>query len=286
VRRFAIRAGLLLVAAMRLGVAACEPAGVIGVVDDAAAPPTDAGVGGSASLDAPADARVDGIRDVDLEGATNEAGAADGGASDAAVEEDANPLCTGVAPPICLVGSTRWCSSAEGEWGTQRCTGPAGSATWGHCAAAVTAPSACTPGGFYDEDCCVQSGGCCAHAVDGIDYGSIGACGAIDPCNSCQQLCVRSGVRWCDFLDDVPDASGTYAWGQQACGDDGAWGTCAAVEGVPAGCDPAYYDGDCCAEAGACCQVYDSFGESASFGCPQTSCDEMWADAGDPTVVP
>lgn len=293
-RGFAVRAVMLLVPATQLGVAACEPVGVIGIDDATAPPPADASVEGSAIPDAGGDipgedvpdvgddrGRIladEGIPDVSIEEPVD-----DGGAHDGPPTDDASPLCSGDDPPVCLVGATRWCSNAEGEWGTQRCTSIAGSATWGHCATAATAPSDCTPGDFYDENCCVQSGGCCAHAVDGINYGSIGACGAIDPCNSCDQLCVRGAIRWCDFLDDVPDASGQYAWGQQACDEDGTWGACTGVQVAPASCDPLYFDDDCCADAGACCQVFDSFGESASASCPTTSCDEMWAGAGDPT---
>jgi hypothetical protein len=264
---------MLLVAATGLAVAACEPVGVIGIDDAAVLPLMDASVDATAASDA-ADVGVD--EPVD-----------DGGVYDGRPPDDASPLCTGRDPPVCLVGTLRWCSNQYGEFGTQRCGADAGRiATWGTCTTAIIPPPQCSPKSYYDENCCVQSGGCCAHAVNGVDYGSVGACGAIDPCNSCHQLCVTGAVRWCDYFGDAIDAGGNYAWGKQVCNDDGTWGTCVAVQVNPPGCDPTYFDGDCCAEGGACCQVYDSFGESASYLCPPTSCDAMWAGAADPVAKP
>jgi hypothetical protein len=219
-----------------------------------------------------------------------DATARDGGGS-----IDASEMCTSLeggtgsaggstlAPP-CVPGSSRWCDDGSCYWGTQQCQSDG---TWGDCndTPGNAGPPGCPPGDInYDENCCAQNGQCCAHAVDGNNYGSVGSCGQVDPC-ACQQLCAQGATRWCDYgyaIDSNGDGSGG-TWGQQQCGADGTWGACASASSVPSGCSSgSEFDQDCCISSGECCQAFDDEGsDPISVNCPATACSAQWSAAGD-----
>ncbi len=182
--------------------------------------------------------------------------------------------------PACAPGSSRWCDDGSCYWGQQQCQSDG---TWGDCNDTLdnAGPPACPAGSIeYDENCCVQSGQCCAHAVDGNNFGSVGSCAQVDPC-ACHELCAQGATRWCQVPDGNDDGSG--AWGQQACGADGTWETCAASSSAPSSCaSGGDFDQDCCIASGECCEAFDSEGsDPISFNCPATACSAEWASAGD-----
>jgi hypothetical protein len=179
----------------------------------------------------------------------------------------------------CTPGSSRWCDDGSCYWGQQQCQSDG---TWGDCNDTTNnaGPSGCPAGSInYDENCCVQSGQCCAHAVDGNNYGSVGNCSQVDPC-ACSQLCAAGAVRWCELADD---AGGDGTWGKQPCGADGTWQACTAASSVPSGCPSSgTFDQDCCAASGECCVAYDSEGsDPMSLNCPATACTATWSLSGD-----
>jgi hypothetical protein len=208
---------------------------------------------------------------------------------------DASEMCTSLeggtgsaggstlAPP-CVPGSSRWCDDGSCYWGTQQCQGDG---TWGDCndTPGNAGPTGCPLGDInYDENCCAQSGQCCAHAVDGNNYGSVGSCNQVDTC-ACQQLCAAGATRWCDFgysIDGDGNSSGG-TWGQQQCGVDGTWAACASVAAGPSGCASASdFDQGCCISSGECCEAFDDEGsDPISVNCPATTCSAQWSSAGD-----
>ncbi len=153
---------------------------------------------------------------------------------------------------------------------------------WGPCMDTPNnqGPSGCV-GQWYDENCCEQSGACCAHAVNGQNFGSVGNCTNVDPCHSCTQLCAPNAVRWCSVPLSMNGPLDIGDWGTQTCGADGTWGTCSLSNSAPNGCGSGQYDGACCQQSGQCCEVFDSENaDPQSVNCPTTSCDNQWADAG------
>ena len=173
--------------------------------------------------------------------------------------------------PACVPGSTRWCDDGSCYWGKQKCKDDG---AWGGChdTSSNIGPSGCV-GINYDENCCAASGQCCAHALGGNNYGSIGSCDAVDPC-ACHDLCAQGAMRWCS------NGSGA-AWGTQGCGANGLWEACTKTSSAPRGCSSTVFDPDCCIASGACCEALDSEGsDPISWNCPATDCSEQWTPAG------
>ena len=206
-----------------------------------------------------------------------DAGSADAGAA---------PVACSAATAECVPGASRWCDDGANYWGTQQCQSDG---TWDTCVDTTNnvGPTGCPAGSmFYDENCCAASDQCCAHAVDGTNYDSVGNCDAIDPCNECKALCAPGATRWCSYETDVTQPPSSGGWGQQQCAPSGTWGACASVNVAPVGCGAAGYDGDCCAQTGQCCQIFGScVADPGSANCPATACDATWADAGVPTAA-
>jgi hypothetical protein len=175
----------------------------------------------------------------------------------------------------CVPGAMRWCDDGSCFWGQQVCdtTG-----NWGLCTDVPNraGPSTCLD--FeYDENCCEQSGACCAHADEGTNYGSVGNCGAVDPCNACAQLCVPGAVRYCAVGTYMLEfIGGSAGWGQQPCLATGVWGAC--VPAAPPGsCSDNEFDPACCEQTGACCEHFDDeAADPSSVNCPATPCETQW----------
>jgi len=224
-------------------------------------------------------------------------GEGDGDATTGSGSGSGNTTSDGTCSPpdlqSCAPGTTRWCDDGSCYWGKQTC-GATG--TWGECqdTPGNAGPSSCASGGInYDENCCEQGGECCAHAVNGTNYGSVGSCAASTPC-LCTQLCAAGAVRWCS----VPTDPGSFGlldmgdWGQQSCLANGTWGTCATVSTHPAGCgsgprasSPSQFDAACCASSGECCETFDTEdADPGSIHCPATACDSQWQAAGVPST--
>jgi hypothetical protein len=75
----------------------------------------------------------------------------------------------------CTPGAWRWCDEEKYcAWGKQTC-GPDG--RWGTCVETTARPNGCSGKRFYDEDCCVDAGGCCQamHLLTPQVY-SVGTC--------------------------------------------------------------------------------------------------------------
>jgi hypothetical protein len=196
-----------------------------------------------------------------------------GGKPPAPTAEGDGGMCS-ASSPECIPGTTRYCDDGSCYWGTETC-GPDGN--WdGDCedTPGNQGPSGCQ-GISYDENCCVQSGACCAHAVGGDNGGSVGSCGGVAPCDSCATLCVAGAVRWCSVPTggdyDVPDMG---PWGQQTCASDGTWGACAASTSAPTGCSSSSsFDSTCCQASGQCCEAFDfEDADPVSVNCPVPSC--------------
>jgi hypothetical protein len=77
---------------------------------------------------------------------------------------------------------------------------------------------------------------------------------------SCYEVCTPGATRWCDEEQFCH-------WGSQTCGPDRRWGACTETNARPAGCGNEYfYDDECCANAGQCCQAMPVFPEFYSIG--------------------
>ncbi len=73
--------------------------------------------------------------------------------------------------------------------------------------------------------------------------------------DKCKAICVPGAVRWCD-------EPSTCNFAKQTCMPDGTWGKCNEVSEHPSKCIcpfsppfPCFYDADCCADSGECCQT-------------------------------
>jgi hypothetical protein len=177
------------------------------------------------------------------------------------------------ASPQCLPGAIRYCDDGSCYWGTQSC---GSDGRWGEC---DDTPGNQGPPGCnninYDENCCVDSGSCCAHAVGGDNGGSVGRCGGAAPCDSCPTVCVPGGVRWCSVPSSGPFSSQDEGpWGKQTCGSSGTWSACAASSTAPPGCTTTTtFDSTCCQASGQCCEVFDDEdADPVSVNCPLPAC--------------
>jgi hypothetical protein len=152
-----------------------------------------------------------------------------------------------------------------------------GTPTWSACAGYVVGQRCvgpCTPSEFQG---CTQDSGSKDHLgsgdsggvgggpggkdhLGGADAGGVGVgpgSGGGGDGGACAAQCVPGALRWCD--------EPVYCnWGQQTCGPNGRWGTCAEVTTRPGNCRGSSYDPQCCVNAGACCQ--DLFGLSGQPG--------------------
>ena len=72
------------------------------------------------------------------------------------------------------------------------------------------------------------------------------ACSLLPSCTRLQ-CCYPAQERWCDY-------PAFCSWGKQTCLPDGRWGICEETADRIPGCEPFYYDLDCCTAAGECCQ--------------------------------
>jgi hypothetical protein len=190
--------------------------------------------------------------------------------------------CSTPAASGCTPGGIRWCDDGSCFWGQQSCQDDG---TWGDCndTPGNAGPSACPPGNiYYDENCCEQSGQCCAHAVDGINFDSVGSCDAVDPCHVCTQLCAPGATRWCSASTSTDLPPNLGSWGQQSCSADGTWNACAQVTTKPPGCTSwDLFSGLCCSLSGQCCEQFDSeSSDPISVHCPVTACDIQWGKDG------